>query len=245
MKRFLSRLRGVGGRHILVLLLSGAAFYLFFELRAEWSPMHKWNRALGDVSVLLIAFSMAAGPLARIWPTWKKVLPWRREAGIYGTLSALAHTGVILGGWLEWDLILLFGYQIHPTTGQYVMLQQGFALANIVGIVALGYGAILALTSNNKSQNALGQSVWKFIQRGAYVLWALIVLHTAYFLYLHFQDFHRAVPEPNVLQWPFAGLVLVVLGLQTIALILTWWSKKRRLGNGAKLAEASSAVAST
>ena len=108
------------------------------------------------------------------------------------------------------------------------MLAHGFSLANIVGIIALAYGLVLALTSNNKIQVALGQSAWKFIQRGTYVLWALAVLHTTYFLYLHFQTFHRAPPEPNILQWPFAGLVVVVLGLQTAAFLLTWRSAKRR-----------------
>ena len=102
------------------------------------------------------------------------------------------------------------------------MVQQGFALANLIGILALVYGAILALTSNDRSLDWLGATVWKFVQRGTYVLWWLSVIHTGYFLFLHFQDYHRQVPEPNWAQWPFVGLVGVVLILQTAASSATW-----------------------
>ena len=59
----------------------------------------------------------------------------------------------------------------------------------------------------------------------------LLVIHTAYFLYIHFQDFHRPVPAPNWAQLPFAGLVVLVTSLQAAAFIKTWLSRRdsRRL----------------
>lgn len=145
---------------------------------------------------------------------------------MHGVILAFAHTLIILAGWVEWDLIRIFGYELHPLTGLYVMLQQGFALANVVGIVALVYGIVLALASNNWSQRMLGGPTWKFLQQSAYILWMLIVLHTAYFLYLHFQDFHRAVPAPNWAQTPFAVLVTTIAVLQLAAFIKTWRTKR-------------------
>ncbi len=115
---------------------------------------------------------------------------------------------------------------MHPVTGLYVMLQHGFGLANAIGIVALLYGIVLALASNDWSQRILGGSVWKFLQQGAYVLWMLIIIHTAYFLYLHFQDFHRKVPDPNWAQLPFAGLVGLVTLLQLVAFLKTWRTRR-------------------
>lgn len=214
-------------RHVWVVLLAIAAVLAFAASRAEWSPMHLWNRAVGDASLLLLALAMMAGPLARLWPRARRFLPWRRELGVWGTLLAVVHTLIILQGWLQWDLIRLFGYELHPILGQYVMLQQGFGLANVVGVVALIYGAVLAVSSNDRSQTLLGGSVWKFLQQGAYVLWALVLTHTAYFLYLHFQDFHRQVPDPNWLQMPFAGLVALVAALQVAAFCKTWRTKRR------------------
>lgn len=214
-------------RHVAVVLVAGVGTYLLLESRAEWSPMHRWNRAIGDMSVVLIALSMALGPLARLWDRFKVAIPWRRELGIYGVVLAFVHTAIILNGWVEWDLILLFGYVLHPQTGRYVMFQHGFGLSNIIGIIALVYGLVLALSSNNRSQKLLSGSVWKFLQQSAYVLWMLIVVHTAYFLYLHFQDFHRNTPDPNWAQIPFAVLVGLITLLQLAAFLKTWKTKRR------------------
>jgi sulfoxide reductase heme-binding subunit YedZ len=193
--------------------------------------MHRWNRALGDMSLVLIALSMAFGPLARLWPPFRAVIPWRRETGIFGVLLAAVHTVIILAGWVEWELIRLFGYQMHPLTGLYVMLQHGFGLANVIGIIALIYGIVLAFASNDWFQRLLSGSVWKFLQQGSYVLWMLIIIHTAYFLYLHFQDFHHNVPEQNWAQIPFAWLVGLVTLVQLAAFMKTWKTKRRsRLG---------------
>lgn len=213
-------------RHLVVLLAAGLGTYAFMESRAEWSEMHRWNRAVGDMSLVLVALSLAIGPLARLWKAFRPAIPWRREIGIYGVLLGVIHTVIILNGWVEWNLIRLFGYELHPVTGLYVMLQHGFGLANVIGIVALLYGIVLALVSNDWSQRFLSGSVWKFLQQGAYVLWMLIIIHTAYFLYLHFQDFHRKVPDPNWAQIPFAGLVLLVTLLQLAAFVKTWRTKR-------------------
>lgn len=213
-------------RHLVVMVVSVATIYLFLESRAEWSPLHRWNRAVGDTSLFLLALSMAIGPAARLWRPVKRLLPWRRETGIFTVVLGAAHTIIILSGWVEWDLIKLFGYVIRPDTNEYIMLLHGFGLANIVGILALVYGFALILTSNDLSQKILGGATWKFVQRGAYVLWMLVLLHTAYFLYLHFQDFHRPVPDPNWLQVPFAFTVAGVMGLQLAAFWKTWRARK-------------------
>lgn len=226
-------------RHLIVLILAVVGTYAFLETRAQWSPMHKWNRAMGDMSFVLIAFSMAIGPLSRLSSKFRGLVPFRREFGIYGVILAIIHTIIILAGWIQWDLIRLFGFQLHPS-GVYVMLQHGFGLANIVGIVALLYGIILAISSSNWSQRILSGTVWKFLQQGAYVLWMLIIIHTAYFLYLHFLDYHRSVPEPNWLQLPFAIFVGIVVLLQMLAFIKTWSMKKnstRAKRNGSTSAE--------
>ncbi len=213
-------------RHLVVLIVAALGTYAFLESRAEWSAMHRWNRAIGDMSVVLVALSMAIGPLARLWTVCRRAIPWRRELGIYGVLLAAIHTIIILAGWVEWDLLRIFGYELNPATNSYVMFQHGFGLANIIGIIALVYGTVLALASSNWSQRLLGGSVWKFLQQSAYVLWMLIVIHTAYFLYLHFQDFHRNTPDPNWAQLPFAALVTLIALLQLAAFIKTWRSKR-------------------
>ena len=232
--RLFSTIRRMGDiwwvRHLTVLAVALAGAYLFQESRAKWSEMHRWNRAFGDMSLVLVCLAMTAGPLARLWSRLVVLIPWRRELGIYGVVLAAVHTVIILAGWIEWDLIRLFGFEMHPGTGQYVMVQHGFALANIVGLIALLYASVLAGSSNDASVRLFGGSVWKFLQQGAYVLWILILLHTAYFLYLHFLSFHRPLPKPNWAQWPFAWLVLVTAALQTAAFLKTWRARQKRRG---------------
>ena len=215
-------------RHLGALSLAALMVWGFAQLRAEWSPMHKWNRAFGDASLVLVALSMSLGPLSRLWRRATRWLVWRREFGIWGFGAALIHTGFILFGWVSLEWQRLFGFEFLPQLNRYVMFDKGFGLANVIGILALIYALALSLTSNNKSQALLGQSVWKFLQQGAYVLWALILAHTAYFLYMHFLDFHRATPEPNILQGAFAFLVVLVAALQMAAFVKTWQQGRRR-----------------
>jgi methionine sulfoxide reductase heme-binding subunit len=215
-------------RHLGALLIGALVTYGFLELRSTWSAMHQWNRATGDASVVLISLSMSIGPLSRLWPRVRWLLPWRREFGAWGVVLAAVHTAIILAGWVEWDMMRLAGFAINPQTGQFVMVQHGFGLANAIGIVALIYGIVLGATSNDRSQNALGGAVWKFLQQSAYVLWILIVVHTAYFLYMHFLDFHRPVPAPNRLQIWFAVMVALVAGFQFAAFLATWRTGRRR-----------------
>ncbi|OUS06271.1 hypothetical protein A9Q96_09850 [Rhodobacterales bacterium 52_120_T64] len=217
-------------RHVIVLIIATIIGYLFLISRAEWSAMHRYNRAIGDVSLILVAAAMVIGPLTRlIRKKWlRALLPYRRELGIWAVVAASIHLLIILIGWVELDLWRLFGFEFHPGLQRYVMILHGFALANAVGIIALLYGLALALTSNDFSQRRLGPSVWKFVQQGSYILWWLVILHTAYFLYVHFLDFHRETPEPNWAQWPFAGLVMAVMLVQMAATIKTWRQKQTR-----------------
>lgn len=225
---------GWKARHLVVLLAAGLGTYAVMESRAEWSEMHHWNRAVGDMSVVLIALSMIIGPLTRLSAVFRTAIPWRRELGIYGVVLAVVHTVIILAGhWVEWDLTRLFGYELDHLTGVYVMRQHGLGLANVIGIIGLVYGIVLALASSDWSQRLLSGSVWKFLQRSAYVMWMLIVIHTAYFMYLHFQNFRTMVPGPNWAQTPFAWLVALVALLQLAAFLKTWRSKQ---GSGRKLA---------
>lgn len=215
-------------RHLGVLMIGALVTYGFLELRTSWSAMHQWNRATGDASVVVISLAMAIGPLSRLWPGARWLLPWRREFGVWGVVLAAVHTIIILAGWVEWDLMRLFGFAMIPEIRQYVMVQHGFGLANAIGIVALLYGIVLGATSNDRSQSFLGGTVWKFLQQGAYVLWILIIVHTAYFLYLHFLDFHRPIPAPNRIQMPFAVMVTFVAALQCAAFLATWRTGRRR-----------------
>lgn len=214
-------------RHILVGILAAGLVLGFAAVHAQWSPMHRWNRAFGDASLVLIALAMGLGPLARFLRPAARLLQFRRELGIHGCILALVHAVIILVGWVQWDLMRLFGFEWHPELMTYVMFQQGFGLANAIGIAALVLAVLLAATSSDFALRRLGQSGWKFLQMGVLPLWWLSVAHVAYFLFMHFMSFHRALPDPNPLRPWFVGLVVLVLGLRAAAYILTVRTKGR------------------
>ncbi|RJL07383.1 hypothetical protein D3P06_01200 [Paracoccus aestuarii] len=209
-------------RHIVVLVATVILVYAFGSVHGQWSPMHRWNRAFADASVLLLGLTMTLGAIPRLFRQSAKWLPWRRELGIYSVLLALVHTTIILEGWVEWNFPRLFGFEFHPVDLEYVMLQHGFGLANAIGILALGIGFILMLTSSDRAVRLLGSATWKTVQMTALVFWALVVAHTAYFLYAHFLSFHRATPDRNPLQLPFAVMVVSVLAIRTAAFFTTF-----------------------
>lgn len=208
-------------RHLLVAILSTGFVLGFAAVHAQFSPMHRWNRAFGDASLVLIALSMGLGPLTRFLRSAVPLLPLRREMGIQGCVLMICHAAIILVGWVEWDLMRLFGFEWHPDLSAYVMFQHGFGLANAIGIAALVLAVLLAATSSDFAMRRLGLSGWKFLQMGVLPMWWLTVAHVAYFLFMHFLSFHRATPPPNPLQPWFVGLVALVLGLRTAAYLKT------------------------
>jgi methionine sulfoxide reductase heme-binding subunit len=213
-------------RHVVIWLIAACLVYAFWIVHEQWSPMHRWNRATADAVIVLLTFTMAIGPGARLWPALRRLLPFRRESGIYATVLALIHATIVLGGWVEWDFVRLFGFEFHPLRNRYLMVQHGFGLANLIGIMALAYGVVLMSISNDRSVHILGAPAWKFLQSSATVLWTLVVVHTAYFLFMHYLDFRRPLPGPNPLRWPFVGLVMFVLALRSAAFIQTWRQRR-------------------
>lgn len=215
-------------RHLLVAGLGAGLLAGFSYVHGDWSPMHRWNRAFGDVSLFLVALSVGLGPFSRLVRSGSRMLPYRRELGIHACLYAIVHTAIILVGWVEFDLLRLIGFEWHPDLLVYVMLQQGFALANAIGLAALLLVILLAGTSSDLAMRRLGSSGWKFLQMGVMSLWWLAVAHVAYFLFIHFLSFHRSIPEPNPLRLWFVALVVSVLILRGAAYITTIRNQAQR-----------------
>lgn len=220
------------GRHLLVMAVAAAGMGAALWWREEWAPMHRWNRAAADTSFLLLAAAMALGPLARLWPKFAVLMAFRRELGIYCAVLALIHTVVVLDGWLEWNLLRLAGFAYHPQLGRYVMAEHGLGFGNLVGTAALLYVVWLALISNDVAVQVLGPKVWRHLQQGANLVWALALLHAVYFLFLHFLHFHRAVPAPNPAQLPLTAVVLAVQFLRWSASYATWRRGRHSNGSG-------------
>lgn len=205
-------------RHVVVAGLTVVLLLTFWWSRMEWDPDMRLWRAFGDAAIVLLFASLVLGPLAKFSTRAGRALPWRRQLGVWSALAAITHAFLVIDGWAQWSVRRFLGYEFVPQLGREVRLEPGFGLANLIGLVALIWMAVLLATSSDRAMRFLGPAAWKWLHGGAYVVFYLAVLHAAYFLLLHYTlSFHRMPPEPNWFRFPLLALGAMVLLLQWTA----------------------------
>lgn len=216
------------GKHLIVAALGVLLTYLFWVSRMEWDEEMRTWRAFGDAAFLLLVAALAIGPVVRLWPKQTaRIVNWRRALGIWFALYALVHAYLVWDGWARWSVRGLLGYQDLPQTGTSdpVLVDPGFGLANLIGLIALFWALVLLATSSDRAMRFLGGRTWKQIHLYANVIFYLVALHAAYFLFLHYElslrnlVFRTGVPDPNWFRFWFLGLVALVFSLQTAATV--------------------------
>jgi len=208
-------------RHAAVAVLSAGLVWIFWLTRSNWTGDMRFWKAVGDASYMLLLLSLVIGPIAKLAPSTRSLLRWRRQIGIWFALTASLHGFLILNGWARWSLRRFLGYEFVPQLGREVRLEPGFGLSNIIGSVALILALILAATSSDFALRRLGRPAWTWLHRFAQSVLLLALLHGGYFLFIHYTpSFHKA-PLPN-LDWfrvPFLVAGLAVVALQATAFI--------------------------
>ena len=183
--------------------------------------MRLW-KAVGDAAFVLLVITLTLGPLARIARPVTRVLPWRRQLGIWFAMVATVHGVLVIHGWARWSLRRFLGYEVLPQLGREVRLEPGFGLSNLVGLTALGFSLVLAATSSDWALRRLGAPAWKWLHHSALFIFYLSLLHAGYFLFLHYTaSFHKEVPAPDWFRAPFVVLGVSLIGLQTFAFFRT------------------------
>lgn len=210
-------------RHLLVGLFAVLLMLPFWFGRLDWDPEMRLWRAIGDGSFLLLFFTLAIGPIAKLWNPTARLIAWRRETGIWYGLLAFVHTLLILSGWVRWEWLRFWGYEFIPQLERVARMEPGFGLANLIGLVAVMITLLLVATSSTWAVDLLGASAWKWLQYGSYTVFYLVVLHTLYFLFIHYTiSFHRTPPDdPNWFRYPFLVLAFLIPALQTAAFVQT------------------------
>jgi len=217
-------------KHLIVAIFSAAIALPFWYGRLDWdSEMRLW-RTIGDASVILLLLVLLLGPLSRHIKPLTKWLHWRRELGIWFGILALAHTLLVLDGWVRWDWMRFFGYEYIAQLGRYARMESGFGMANMVGIIAMFITIPLMISSSNWAVKRLGGASWKWLHYGSYIVFYLVALHTLYFLFVHFtESYHRSVPpNANWFRYPFLSASLILVVIQTSAFFLVLKRRKER-----------------
>ena len=209
-------------RHAAVGALAAVVIGMFWASRPQWDGEMRLWKAVGDAAFVLLLLTLSVGPLARITRSTTWMLVWRRQFGIWFALVAGLHGVLVVHGWARWSLRRFLGYEVVPQLGREARLEPGFGLANLVGLTALGFALLLAATSSDRALRRLGAPAWKWLHHSALFIFYLSLLHSGYFLFLHYTvSFHKQVPPPDWFRGPFVTVGLALLALQTAAFIKT------------------------
>jgi methionine sulfoxide reductase heme-binding subunit len=197
-------------KHVVVGMLSFIVITAFFLSRPEIGWNARIWKAMGDGAFILLAITLMIGPMAKLWPLkFARMISWRRETGIWAALIALAHAFLIQLLLFQGDMMRLLGYSF--INNDYVLVDPGLGLSNIIGIVALFMMALLLATSSNYAINMMGNKAWKFLHMSAYTIFYLVAIHASYHLVLK-----------GSLDWfsvPFMVITATVIMLQGAAFV--------------------------
>jgi methionine sulfoxide reductase heme-binding subunit len=219
-------------KHGIVGVISIVLVYVFWLAHYEWHPDMRLWRTFGDAGYLLLSFTLMIGPLSKLWGSTKFLLLWRREFGIWFAITAITHGILIADGWARWDIVKFFGYEFIPQLDRLARVEPGFGLANLIGFVAFLWIVTLAVTSSDRVIKRLGNSSWKWLHTSSNVIFYLVAIHTAYFLFIHYtESFHRSVPPQSTFVIPFIVMTATVFALQFIAYHKVVKTKNQKLTN--------------
>ena len=151
---------------VLALLLQGAV-------------RERISLATAYVALGLLGVTLSLGPLNVLRERPNPVsFDRRRDFGIWSALFGLAHTAIGLTVHLRGRMWLYF-LPAPESPGVLGLRTDPFGAANYAGLVAALLLLLLATISNDLSLRRLGTERWRTIQRWAYLLAGLTVVHGA------------------------------------------------------------------
>lgn len=198
------------------LLAVGAGTVVSALARPEATPETALLRALGGTAFLLLHGILAIGPLARLDRRWLPLLYNRRHLGVLTALLGTIHGTFAL---IQFHALGDTFPILSALTAEGVSARGSDLPFQPFGVAALVVLILLAATSHDGWQTALGPRAWKRLHLGAYVAYALLGIHVAF-------GALRAEPRPWLALAVIAGAALLV-ALHVAA------ARKDRAGDGA------------
>ncbi len=209
-------------RHVGAAAIGVVIFWFFWQSRPQWSPDMRFWKAVGDAAYGLLWLTVFLGPAAKLWPSLRRFLSWRRQLGIWSTILATFHALLIINGWAQWSVARFFGYEFVPQLGRLARMEPGFGLANVLGLSALFVALVLAATSSDRALKALSPKGWKFLHNGAYFVFYVGSIHALYFLFIHYTlSFHKRIPEPDWFRFWMLGMVATIAAVHVASFVKT------------------------
>jgi len=173
-------------------LFALSLIFIFYLSRPNAFFSYRIGRALGDTAFFLLFLTLIIGPLSKLSYWFLKLIDLRRELGIWFAAISFLH-------FLQEKSV--FGITI-----------ENIEQPHLLGLIALFWAIILALTSSDRAVNFLAPSSWKWLHSMAYVIFYLIIGHASFYLFWY-------NPNTNWFRHPFLIMSFLVPILQIGAFI--------------------------
>jgi len=172
-----------------------------YYLAAPANEHFRWTMATGYAGLGLLAVTLILGPINSLRRVPTPVsFDLRRDLGLWACILSVWHVVLGLQSHLIGETWRYFYYK-NKFTYFSGLRHDLFGWANHTGLLATLIVAMLALISNDRSLQVLGAARWKQIQRGNYLLFGLVVLHSA---------LYQILTKRN---WPFVVLLALIAAI--------------------------------
>jgi DMSO/TMAO reductase YedYZ heme-binding membrane subunit len=248
-KTLLLRHLGMAGFSALLVYL----FYLSYSawgvqpaLWPDWGQDHPFWRSWAHAAFVLLFLSLILSPASTLWKPLKRLMPWRRELGIWFAVLSLGHAYAIWDRWARWDVATLFGFEYVEELGSFILARPEVGIMNMMGLIMLPMIMLLAVTSFDRAVSLLGASSWKWIHRTLVpvIFYIAMLRGILYFFYF----FQTTPPNWQVYPsiwflYPFLGMGLVAVSLQGAAFAKIVLQRRRQKNGILAVVAVSSVVA--
>jgi len=134
----------------------------------------------GYISLFILAASLVIGSINLILKKNNPISSYfRRDLGIFGGLLAIVHSVTGLFVHMRGNM---WTYFLNKSDQGYSIRLDSFGLANYTGLISALLILLLLITSNDYSIKKLNIRNWKNIQRITYLMFAIVLLHSVYYL---------------------------------------------------------------
>ncbi|MFC1737099.1 ferric reductase-like transmembrane domain-containing protein [Candidatus Hydrogenedentota bacterium] len=145
-------------------------FIWYHDVRGKPFTLFTTEKCTAIASVYCLAMALALGPLSRFWSNFGKFLPYRRTLGMTAAFMSIPH------------VILVFAYLPVKFPEKYSVDYPlswfvGHWFTIIMGFLSLVLFLMMALYSFPGGIQKLGQRKWLILQKFAYLVMIMVVLH--------------------------------------------------------------------
>ncbi len=158
-------------------VISGVIYLTFFFFFIWYHGMRDLpftlfatEKCTAIASVCCLALTLALGPLSHFFSGVDQLLPYRRSFGLTGAFMSIPHVILV---WIY--LPLKFPKQYSADYPLSWFVAHWFTI--VMGFLALALFLVIALYSFPGGLHKLGERKWMILQKLAYVVMIIVVLH--------------------------------------------------------------------